>query len=118
MDIFISHSSFNFDNEKASLISNHLKSRGINCWVDHEKLRPGDDWEQKIHKALNDCTYGLLLLSPHSSLSTECEAEYRRILTLGKRLYVVLIDNIPLPDFPWRLGTIQYIDLTHHFDNG
>jgi hypothetical protein len=115
--IFVSHATV--DDKVASQIHHLLQAAGIDSWVDHEAgLKAGDYWDDKIQAALNDCDAGLLLLSPLSAKSPECNAEYRRILSLGKRLYVALIQPTPKADFPWRLTTIQYVDMARDFDGG
>src|ERR1041385_1370817 len=117
LDIFVSHAT---DDDKAvSKIHDALEKAGIPAWVDHEDgLGAGSNWSAEIQGALNDCEAGLFVLSPTSAKSPECEAEYRRVLSLGKRLYVALIQPVSKADFPWRLTTIQYVDLHADFDAG
>ncbi|RMF76761.1 MAG: TIR domain-containing protein, partial [Chloroflexi bacterium] len=114
-DIFISHATKNDDD--VTRIHNTLQAAGLDVWVDHiDGIGPGDRWPQQIQVALNDCTAGLVVLSPDAAESPEVEAEYRRILQLGKRLYIALLRDVPLADFPFRLTTIQYVDLRKDYD--
>lgn len=115
--LFISHSSA--DDDAVTSLYHRLVGLGIDSWVDHENgIGPADNWNGQIQNALNNCEVGLLILSKASAHSSECEAEYRRILALGKRLYIALIEPISKEDFPWRLTTIQYIDLTESSEIG
>ena len=44
-----------------------LKERGITIWMDKLNLRPGEDWDYAIDKALYECAAFLLVLSPPPS---------------------------------------------------
>lgn len=116
LDVFISHSTK--DNSIVTAIHQKLTSVGIETWVDHLQLRPGDDWDRAITKALKEAKSGLFVLSASSAESLECINEYRTILELGKPLYVALIEDIPAEDYPYRLRTIQRVDLMTNFDLG
>lgn len=43
-----------------------LKSRKIEVWYDHEKIRGGDDWEREIKTNIDRCTLFMPVLSKHS----------------------------------------------------
>lgn len=116
MFTFISHSTS--DDILANLISQKLTKLGADNWVDHFRIKPGDDWDNLINQALKEASAGLLLLSQKSANSRECINEWRYILDLGKPLYVALIDKMTTEDFPYRLRTTQYVDLTEDFDKG
>lgn len=114
---FVSHATVN--DAVATQVREGLQGGGIQCWVDHYDIGPGDNWNAKIQEALVGCGSGLLLLSRASARSPECEAEYRFILNdTHKRLYVALIEQVPKDEFPFRLGTVQYVDLTGSFAQG
>ncbi len=117
IDVFISHATD--DDATITRIHDALTAAGINTWVDHlDGINPGDHWGREIHTAANDCINGLFVLSPKSAKSAYCEAEWTRVLALGKLLYIALIEPVPTRDFPLRLGTIQYADLTRDFGGG
>jgi hypothetical protein len=114
-DVFISHATQ--DDAIVTRIHDVLSAAGLDVWVDHvDGLSPGDDFDDEIQKALNECSMGLFVLSPHSVKSKECNNEWRSIMALGKRLYVVLIGEIPNVDFPYRWRTTQYVKLEPDFD--
>ncbi len=115
--IFISHSSQ--DDTAVTRLHDALEAARIDAWVDHiDGIQEGDNWNRSIQAALNTCNAGLFVLSPDSVRSEECEGEYRHLLKLGKPLYTALIRVVPDEDFPYRLGIIQYADLTADFDGG
>ncbi|HVO44278.1 MAG TPA: toll/interleukin-1 receptor domain-containing protein [Aggregatilineales bacterium] len=114
-DLFVSHATA--DDAIVSQIADRLKAAGLRAWIDHERgITYGDNWDRAIHDAANACTAGLFILSPASTKSEYCIAEWNRILALGKRLYIAMITPVPVPDIPLRLGTIQYADLTRDRD--
>ena len=115
--IFISHASV--EDAKVNDIAAALNAGGIETWVDHQHgIEPGAIWSREIQDATNDCECGLFVLSPISVKSDYCEAEWNRILALKKKLYVALIEHVPLADYPLRLGIIQYCDLSKDFNGG
>ncbi len=114
--LFISHSSR--DNATTERLYTALRDAGIDVWLDFRSLTPGDDWRSGIDAALNACQSGLLVLSRHSIDSPECRAEWNRILSLNKTLYVALIDETPLVEIPSRLSILQIVTLTADFEQG
>lgn len=116
-NLFISHATK--DDIAVSELYERLQANHIDAWVDHKNgIGPADNWSGQIHDALNACTMGLLVLSPASAKSEECEAEYRKMMLLGKRVYIALIEPVTKEDFPYRLTVIQYVDLTKDYDTG
>ncbi|MBZ0281308.1 MAG: TIR domain-containing protein [Anaerolineae bacterium] len=115
--IFVSHATA--DDPTVTRLHNELEAAGIETWVDHvDGLEPGDNWAREIQQAAHDCAAGLFILSPASAQSAYCEAEWNRVLALGKRLYIAMIESVPLKDIPLRLGTIQYADLAKDWAGG
>ncbi|MBL8156578.1 MAG: TIR domain-containing protein, partial [Anaerolineae bacterium] len=111
--IFVSHATP--DDARVSAIHDALQAAGLEVWVDHEDaIGPGDNWFNQIQDALNTCRAGLFVLSRSSKDNPNCLAELISLLTLkgeGK-LYIALIQPLAKEEFPWRLRTIQYVDLT------
>jgi len=60
-DVFISHASE--DKEMARSLWDALSSRGVRCWLDEERLKPGENWEQQLQEAIDGSRLCLLLLS-------------------------------------------------------
>ena len=76
--IFISHSSH--DKEKAIKLTRLLKSHGINYWIDHENILPGDNIMAKIRDGLDKSNVLIFLISKNSSNSPWCSFEYENVL--------------------------------------
>ncbi len=113
--VFISHATL--DDDKVTSIAHALTAAGLEVWVDHfNGISYGDAWSRAIHDATNACDCGLFVLSPRSAQSEYCDAEWNRVRSLGKPLYVALIENVPLTDIPLLISRIQYADLTADFE--
>ncbi|MDW8298932.1 MAG: TIR domain-containing protein [Anaerolineae bacterium] len=111
-DLFISHATA--DDAIADRLFEACTAAGLRVWVDHrEGIVYGDLWERKIRLAIGESAKGLFLMSRRSLQSEFCEAECQRILSLGKPLYVALLE--PIEDrnaIPLLISRIQYADLT------
>lgn len=86
-----------------------LKSRSVNIWLDKLNIRPSDDWDYAIDKALYGCAVFLLVLSPRATESREVRGELRTALDENKRILPILYRSCQIPR---QLRTIQYIDFS------
>jgi tetratricopeptide (TPR) repeat protein len=117
MDVFISHDSRN--DAIVTRIHDALEAAGLDAWVDHHDITGGDDWNQRIQEAITARNIGVFALSLESADNLNTAAEYWLYLNKpGRRLYVVLTAPIPFEKFPWRLNTIQYVNLHADFTAG
>lgn len=116
---FVSHATT--DDEAVNGLYNRLISAGFSpgdFWIDHQRISAPQDWNQAIQNSLNACTAGLYLLSPRSVNRPEIENEWRTILDLQKPLFVVLIAPVDKTQYPYRLRTTQYADLSSDLEKG
>ncbi|MBI3800780.1 MAG: SUMF1/EgtB/PvdO family nonheme iron enzyme [Deltaproteobacteria bacterium] len=86
-----------------------LKERGVSAWLDTLNLRPGEDWDHAIDKALVECTNFLIVLSPDAVESREVRGELRTALDEDKSIVPVIYRGCQIPR---QLRTIQYIDFS------
>src|SRR5450631_1961578 len=107
--IFLSHSSR--DNFAAVAIAGWLKGEG---WDDifldldpAQGIHPSESWERAIYEHAGECEAVLFLVS-HNWLASEwCRREHELARKLNKRIFVTLIEGIPIDELP------QYIKETH-----
>ena len=59
--IFISYASEDF--KLAMNLYLRLKEKNNTVWIDHEKLYPGDDYDDRIKNAINECRFFIPILS-------------------------------------------------------
>ena len=112
--IFISHSSS--DNVVALAIGEWLRESG---WDDvfldisaQGGIVPGERWEKALHDAASRCEAVIFLISRRWLGSDWCLKEMRLAQRLNKRLFGVLIEDIPVEEIPaeivdsWQLGNL------------
>ena len=90
-------------------LASDLKDEGVNVWVDQWDIPSGADWDYEIDRALYDCFYFLIVLSPSAVESEEVRSELRIALDERKRIAPVLYQPCRVPR---RLRLIQHIDCT------
>lgn len=109
--IFISHSSF--DNAEATALCDWLNQAGWNdLFLDLDPVRgivAGERWEQALHKAANYCEAVLILGSRNWLRSRWCLRELSLAMRLNKRIFCVLIDQMPLSELPVELTDAHQI---------
>lgn len=79
-EIFISHSSK--DKDLVNKLYNKLEEKGIKTWYDDAELTIGDNLREKINKGLNECNYGIVVLSEYFIDSFWTKREYDSLFTL------------------------------------
>jgi hypothetical protein len=93
--IFISHSSK--DREFTRKLAASLDSTGFRSWVDLNDIPDGSTWSREIEKAVIACGAMLVIMSKHGRESEWVEREALLALELHKPLFVVRVDDTPLP---------------------
>jgi hypothetical protein len=87
-----------------------LTARGIDAWLDNQRLRGGATWTQEIETALDETEYVLALLTPGSYVSDICRAEQLRALRKGKLVIPLLAQSGT--EIPLYLAETHYRDFT------
>jgi hypothetical protein len=108
--VFISFSSK--DRKIAETICLALESRGFPCWMSSRDVRPGENYQVAIVKAINAAKVLLLVFSANTNASDEIKKELS--LASKRRLMVIPVrteDVIPDEGFSYELATRQWIDL-------
>src|SRR5262245_49401648 len=103
--IFISHPSAN--NAQALAIAEWLKNSGWDeVFVDINPARglaPGERWQEALKNAADRCEAVLFLISPAWRDSRWCLAEFLLTKQLGKKIFGVLVEAIPLDTLPQEM---------------
>jgi hypothetical protein len=108
--IFISYSSK--DQEIAETIYQALEARGLDCWIACRDVRPGENFQEAIVKALRSAKVMLLLFTSNANNSDEIKKEL--VLAGRNRVTVVPVrveDVVPSDAFSYEFATRQWIDL-------
>jgi formylglycine-generating enzyme required for sulfatase activity len=119
--IFLSHSSSN--NAEAVALRDWLADNG---WKDEifldldpqRGIAAGERWERALYEAANRCEAVLFLVSKAWLASVWCRKELNLAHRLNKRLFGVLIEDLPVAELPEDLtGTWQIVRLAAGHDH-
>jgi formylglycine-generating enzyme required for sulfatase activity len=118
--IFLSHSSAN--NIEAVALRDWLKREGwedVFLDVDPERgIAAGERWERALNDAASRCEAVLFLISRDWLASGWCLRELNLACRLNKRLFGLLVEEIPVTDLPMSLtGTWQIVRLCSGTDH-
>ncbi len=98
--------------------------RGLDPWLDKEKLLPGQNWPRAIDHAIELSDHFLACFS-HKSLQKrgQFQAELRYALDCAERMPLDRVYFIPVRieecEVPWRIRReIQYVDLFPNWERG
>lgn len=118
--VFISHSSA--DNAAALALASWLEANGWSDYFldidDTRGIAPGERWMAALAGAVNRCEAVLFLVSPAWKNSKYCFAEFFQAKNLGKRIFGVIVEPIPLTQLPEQMtAEWQVCDLTDARDS-
>ena len=91
-EIFISYSKK--DKDFAWKLADDLVSTGHKVWIDRS-LQVGEDWKQTIEKKLEEADEVIVVLSANATASKWVQHEGSIAYGLKKRMYPVLIEDLP-----------------------
>ncbi|MEP7292974.1 MAG: toll/interleukin-1 receptor domain-containing protein [Chloroflexota bacterium] len=103
--LFMSHSSL--DREFTTLLAERLTEAGFHCWIDINDIPDGSTWMREIEKAVRSCGALIVVMSKDARESEWVERETLLGMELRKPLFIVRIDDEPLP---LHLINRQYTD--------
>ncbi|MFL4468361.1 toll/interleukin-1 receptor domain-containing protein [Tateyamaria armeniaca] len=92
-------------------LSERLRGRGCQTWVDVENLRPGDTWKAAIESALHAADAMVLIVSRKSVESVWTSVEVRLARGCGLRIIPILIEPVALSELPDTVTEFQVLNL-------
>lgn len=114
-DVFISYSRKDISEVLAIKQAIERKVKGIRIWFDINGIESGDEFEDKIIKAINNSKYVLFALSPNSIGSQWTKDEVMYAKNTGKKVVPILLRGAKLEGwFLFKFGRIDCIDSTNH----
>ncbi len=105
--IFISYS--RVDEADVRDLYNHLVNKGVDCWLDVERIPSGSDWDNQLQKAIEDCSHFIVICTPSSMSSKNVLAEWQYAFDLKKSIHPIIMEPC---EIPFRLRIYQHIDVT------
>jgi hypothetical protein len=94
----------------AERLQKDLTAKGLDAWLDKQRLRGGSTWTKEIEGALDNADFVLALLTPGSYVSEICRAEQLRSLRKGK--CVIPLKAQKNTDIPLHLEAENHRDFT------
>lgn len=107
-DCFISYSSQ--DAAFAAAVHRDMTTHGVSTFMAAISLRPGDRWSERIHEALRDSDWVVLLASRAACASPYVQQEVGRAVDGTKKLIPVVWDMAPA-DLPGWANQHQAVDI-------
>jgi len=108
---FISHASVDY-NTPGSIITaliEELKKHGVDCWTSEDGIKTGEDYNEILPLAIDNCEMMLFFISPASINSTEVESEIIAAKRLRKKLIPIQISDFDLfANSKWQHILAQY----------
>jgi hypothetical protein len=117
-EVFLCHSSS--DKGMVRMVNDDLMKRGVNCWLDENKIRVGDSIVSKISDGLDACPVMIAFLSPASVRSIWARKEWhsflaRQLSGTSLRILPALLETC---DIPAILADVKYADFTVDYHDG
>ena len=110
-DVFISYS--RHDKEAVfPLVEQINKALNVECWIDLEGIESGEQFENTIIKAIDECKVVLFMLSDNSLNSDWTKREVYYAEGENKRIVPVLVKGGKLRGwFKFHFGNVDFIDI-------
>lgn len=115
MKVFISHAQK--DAALAQKLSSVLREAGLDVWGGMEEILPGENWAERVAKALTESEAMIVLLTPEALASSNVMLEIGYALgqkSYDQRLIPIIVGNpekIPEEKIPWILRHLKMIRL-------
>ena len=115
-EIFITYSSK--DQKVAGIICTALENRGLTCWISSRDVKPGQNFQEQIVRAIRAAKIMVLVFTANANNSNEIKKE----LALASQNNLVVIpvrieDVTPNEAFAYEFATRQWIDLFGDWEN-
>jgi len=108
--VFISHSSK--DSKTATAICAALEARGHQCWMSSRDIKPGENFQGTIVRAIREAGVMVLVFSANANNSDEIKKEMALASQSRKMVIPVRAEDVlPSEDFTYELATRQWIDM-------
>jgi len=118
-EAFLSHASA--DRAFVKRLAKVMMAHGVRVWFSEAHLLTGEDWHDRIGKALARCDWFLLVLSPQSVKSKWVKRELLYALQedrYGERILPLLRKECKYRHLSWTLRSLQFVDFTRGFAEG
>lgn len=81
------------DSDFIKTLDAKLQGGGVDSWLDSRDIRPGYPWREEIFKAIVNCEYVIVCLSPTYIQSQMCRMEVYLARCYGKKVLPIMISE-------------------------
>lgn len=106
--VFISHS--HSDADFGELLKLHLEKNNIDCWMDNERLKIGQDWREEIDLGISKSKAVIVIMSPEARKSEYVTYEWAYAWGKEIKIFPIMLNQTSLHP---RLESLQYMDFTN-----
>jgi hypothetical protein len=109
--IFISHSSA--DEVFVRELREQLLSQGLQPWTSETEIQAGENWAERVSKALKDASAMVVVLSPDAVKSSWVTRDIDFALSSSKfkdRFFPIVVRRTPHDDIPWILQRLNLLE--------
>lgn len=111
-DVFLSHANAD-KNDYVEELKKSFDKLGISVFYDKDSIEWGDNWKQKIYTGLENCNFGVIVISEHFFGREWTEKELQVLLSRqkenGQKLILPILHNITVQKFYNRYKNISDI---------
>ena len=113
--VFVSYATA--DRKEALSVCKAVERRGTKCWISCRDVKPGENYQEEIVRAIRDARAMVLVFSEAANISDEIKKE----LSLASKYKLPVLalrieDAEPSDAFAYELSTRQWIDAFHGWD--
>ncbi|MDT5157657.1 MAG: hypothetical protein QOC61_1369 [Acidobacteriota bacterium] len=115
MQVFLSYAES--DESLAKKVTEGLEGAGLKVWYDRREILPGENWADKVGRALKESKAMVVLLTPAALRSPNVRRNIEFALgdrTYSHRLIPVIVgapEKLPQKEMPWILNSLQVVNL-------
>lgn len=109
-DVFVSYS--RHDTQFVSELTDELRARGKEVFLDVDGLRDAEVFPQALRQAIEGADAFLFVISPESVASRYCEQEVQHASELNKRIVPVSLHPVPAEEVPAEIRYRNWIPAT------
>ena len=109
------------DKDFCEELHDKLTESGFSTWVDWKDIPPASEWLDEIYKGINNADSFLIVISPDSIASPECEKEVVHAMEGGKRIIPVVWRFVEPEEMHERLAAANWVYMREgedDFDEG
>ena len=117
--VFLSHSSRN--RSFVVRLTRVLERHKVPYWYSERHIAGAKQWHDEIGRALDECNWFLVVLTPHAVRSQWVKRELLFALNAArynKRIVPLLLRPCKYSRLSWTLPAFQFVDFTPGFDHG